>query len=192
MSEAVIETFKQRGMQIIPLATAEAALDWIKQTIPDGSSVMHGNSATLREIGFLDYLSSNEHRWSCLKDEINAEDDSKLRAKMRREASLADYYLGSVHALAESGQAVIASGTGSQLGAYAYTAPNVIWVVGKQKLVPDLESAWKRLYETVLPRHASQFNATAPDNLGKALLFERETSKSRTVSVLLIDEELGW
>lgn len=192
MNDTLATTFKDRGMRLVRVASAETALEWIKQSIPSGSSVMHGSSATLREIGFTDYLSSGAHPWTYLRDAITAEDDSDARARLRREASLADYYLGSVHALAETGQALIASGTGSQLGAYVYTAPHVIWVVGKQKLVANLDAAWRRLADVVLPRHAAGFNTTAPDNLGKALLFEREISPSRTVTVLLVDDELGW
>jgi L-lactate utilization protein LutC len=192
MNDTLATTLEDRGMELVRVANAETALEWIKQSIPPGSSVMHGSSATLREIGFTDYLRSKDHPWTYLKDTIAAEDDSDARARLRREASLADYYLGSVHALSETGQALIASGTGSQLGAYAYTAPHVIWVVGKQKLVANLDAAWRRLTEVALPRHAAEFNTTAPDNLGKALLFEREISPSRTVTVLLVDSELGW
>src|SRR5688500_19278566 len=70
---------------------------------------------------------------------------------MRRQGTLAEYYLGSVNALAETGELVFASGSGSQLPAYAYTSRNVIWVAGAQKIAPTLDDALRRGREYVLP-----------------------------------------
>jgi L-lactate utilization protein LutC len=59
--------------------------------------------------------------------------------------------IGSVNALTETGSAIIASMTGSQLAGYASGAANVIWVVGTQKIVPTLEDGLKRVAEYTLP-----------------------------------------
>ncbi len=53
--------------------------------------------------------------------------------------------VGSVHAVTETGELVIASATGSQLAPYAAGAGKAIWVVGGQKVVPDLATALKRI-----------------------------------------------
>ena len=58
-----------------------------------------------------------------------------------------DFALGSVHAITRDGTLVIASALGSQLASYAWGAANVIFVVGAQKLVPDLDAAHERIYE---------------------------------------------
>src|SRR4026208_1586984 len=63
-----------------------------------------------------------------------------------------DYAAGSVHAVTEDGQVLIASNTGSQLGVYASSAGKVIWVVGAQKLVKDLNEGLRRIEEYSLPR----------------------------------------
>ena len=46
---------------------------------------------------------------------------------------------------------MIASASGSQLAQYAFGAANVIFVVGTQKLVPDLATARERIYRHSLP-----------------------------------------
>jgi hypothetical protein len=58
-----------------------------------------------------------------------------------------DYALGSVHAITRDGTLVIASAFGSQLASYAWGAANVIFVVGVQKLVPNLAAAHERIYQ---------------------------------------------
>jgi acyl-CoA hydrolase len=58
-----------------------------------------------------------------------------------------DFALGSVHAITRDGTLVIASALGSQLASYAWGAANVIFVVGAQKLVRDLDAARERIYQ---------------------------------------------
>lgn len=50
---------------------------------------------------------------------------------------------------------MIASASGSQVATYAYGAGAVIWVAGTQKIVPDLEAAFRRIYEYSFPREMS-------------------------------------
>ena len=55
--------------------------------------------------------------------------------------------VGSVHAVTEQGQVPIASASGSQLASYVLGASHVIWVVGAQKIVRDLEEGLRRVRE---------------------------------------------
>jgi YkgG family uncharacterized protein len=55
--------------------------------------------------------------------------------------------LGSVHAITRDGALFIASASGSQLASYVWGAASVIFVVGAQKLVPDAETARRRIFE---------------------------------------------
>jgi uncharacterized protein (DUF1330 family) len=58
-----------------------------------------------------------------------------------------DFALGSVHAITRDGMLVIASALGSQLASYAWGAGKVIFVVGAQKLVRDLDAAHERIHQ---------------------------------------------
>ena len=72
--------------------------------------------------------------------------DRETQAKeMKSLGSTPDWAIGSVHAVTEDGQILVASATGSQLPAYAYGATNVLWVVGGQKIVRNLEEGLKEL-----------------------------------------------
>ncbi|MBK8418380.1 LUD domain-containing protein [Candidatus Villigracilis saccharophilus] len=53
--------------------------------------------------------------------------------------------------MTEDGHVLIASATGSQLGPYASGAGRVIWVVGAQKIVKDLNDGLRRIKEHVVP-----------------------------------------
>jgi hypothetical protein len=71
--------------------------------------------------------------------------------EMKRIGSASDYALGSVHAITEDGQVMIASASGSQLPNYVYGAQNFIWAVGSQKLVKNLDEAFERLETYTFP-----------------------------------------
>ena len=67
-------------------------------------------------------------------------------SSLRKQSALSDYYLGSVHALlSETGELVIASNSGSQLPHLVFTSPNIILVVGTQKITSTLDEAIKHL-----------------------------------------------
>lgn len=171
----------------------EEALEKVRSLIPEGASVMTGSSVTLEQIGFVDLLKSGNHTWNNLKNAIVAEKDPVKQTRLRKEATAADFFLGSVHAVTEEGEAIIASNTGSQIPAYAFNAPNLIWVVGAQKIVPDLSSGMKRLREYIVPlenKHMQELYGI-PTNLSKILIFRKETGK-RNIHIVFVKETLGF
>lgn len=189
------EALKARNLEVIVVNTKEEAFERVKDLIPKGASVNNGSSVTLQEIGVIDYLKGGGHGWNNLHAAVLAEKDPAKQAELRNLSSFADYYLGSVHALAETGEIVIASASGSQLPSLANTARNLILVVGAQKIVPTLEAALKRLREYVFPLEDQRMkNAGAAGTvLAKILIFEQEPAfMGRTVRVILVNEKLGF
>jgi L-lactate utilization protein LutC len=179
------------------LDTKEEALAYLKSAIPTGASVMTGASVTLEQIGFEAFLKSGDYSWDYLKPRVFGEPDPAKRIAIRKQAILADFYLGSVHAIAESGEIVIASATGSQLPAYAFSSDNVIWVAGTQKITPSLEIAMQRLREYVVPledQHMKQLHG--PDSgtqIGKILIYVQDAPFiKRNVTMILVNEVLGF
>lgn len=188
------EALVDRGVHVEFLSTKEEALDRLKNFIPPGAEVMTSSSTTLTEIGFVDFLKSSKHPWNNLKDKIVSEKDPQKQAELRKKSVTADYFLGSVHAVSQSGEVVVASMTGSQLASYAYSSRNVVWVVGTQKIVLNLEEGLRRVREYCLPLEdvrmkQAGFKGSA---IGKILIFERETLPFRTITLMFVNEKLGF
>lgn len=189
------ERLKEHNVEPIIVETGNEALERIKSFIPQGASAMNGSSVTLEQIGYLDYLKKNEHGWNDLHQTIKAENNKEKRAALRRQSVLSDYYLGSVHALTEEGEFLIASNTGSQLPHVVFTSPNLIFVVGAQKIVSNLTEGLERVEDYVYPlenKHLmDQFNIET--NLSKIVIFKKERPKSgRTVRMIIVKEHLGY
>jgi hypothetical protein len=71
--------------------------------------------------------------------------------EIRRLLASPDVIVGSVAAVTETGSLVVASASGSQLTGYAGGSARAIWVVGAQKVVPDLPAALRRIEDHCLP-----------------------------------------
>lgn len=189
------EALNAKGYSAVVANTGAEALAKIKELIPQGASVMNGSSQSLAQIGFVDLLKSGTHGWNNLHEAIVKEKDEAIKADLRKQALLSDYYLGSVHALVENGEFIVASNSGSQLPHIVYSSPQLIFVVGTQKIVPTLDDALKRLETHVIPlederMHQASGTGTA---LSKLLVFKGESSNSqRSITVILVNEHLGF
>lgn len=191
----VIKSFTEKGYESFVVKTGKDALEKLKELIPVGASVMNGSSVTLEQVGFTDYLASGEHKWNDLHAKINAENDKEKRAKLRRESVLSDFYIGSVHALAETGDFIIASNTGSQLPHVTFTSPNLFFVVSTKKIVPTLTDALSRLETHVVPLENDHMMKlyNQGTHLNKIVIFKGESQFiGRKVKFILVEEDLGF
>ena len=104
-----------------------------------------------------------------------------------------DIAAGSVHAVTEDGQVMIASNTGSQLGPYASGAGKIIWVVGAQKIVRDLDEGFRRIYEYDLPLEIEHMRQLYNMGTGvnKVLIVNREIRPNR-ITMIIVKEKLGF
>jgi len=96
----------------------------------------------------------------------------------------------------ESGELVFASGSGSQLPAYAYSSRNVIWVSGAHKITPTLDDALRRVREYTLPledERQKKFGNKTGSYIGRILIFEYEPAfLRRNLTLILVNEALGF
>ncbi|OHA68501.1 MAG: hypothetical protein A3J57_02325 [Candidatus Wildermuthbacteria bacterium RIFCSPHIGHO2_02_FULL_49_12b] len=193
--ERVMSALAERGVTAELVNNRAEALERLKDLIPKSASIMNGSSRTLEEIGFVDYVKSGKHSWNNLHQAILDEKDPQKQSELRKQSVLSDYYLGSVHGVAETGEMVIASNSGSQLPHIVFTSPNLLFVVGTQKIVPNLEAAIRRVREYVLPREDKHMKSMGASGsaISKLLIFEKEPDfMKRTVRVIFVQEKLGF
>jgi hypothetical protein len=191
--DKVMAGMRERNFNPVLVPDRRSALEKLKLMIPAGAGVMTGASTTLEQIGFIEYLAQKNHPWLNIKDGILAEKDAQKQRELRRAATISDYFIGSVQAITESGQVVGADATGNRQGGYVYGAKNVIWVVGVNKIVSDLEKAVKRLIEHCVPLEDARMKSTGSHGtfIGKIVIYEREFVPQR-ISTILIKEKLGF
>ncbi|ELZ08889.1 hypothetical protein C479_12214 [Halovivax asiaticus JCM 14624] len=191
--DEAVSNLEDHGFEVVVVDSADEALTAVQSQIPAGASVMNGHSTTLEEIGFVEYLSEGDHEWESIPDQVWSIDDDEERQAARRESQTADYFLGSVNAIARTGELVAADRSGSRIGAYPFAAGRVVIVSGVNKIVPTLSDALDRLESVAYPLENERANeAYGVDSaIAKQLIFRQELEEGRT-TVVLVRDQFGY
>lgn len=203
--EKLIPELKRRNIGAVYCKTREEARKAVLDMIPPGSSVNTGGSVTLGQCGIVEALTTGGYEY--YKNKVQAEVDEAGRSDLRRQATTADYCLGSVNAIALTGEIVNIDGGGSRIGGYVYGAKNVILVTGVNKIVPTLGDALGRARHFAAIANALREKSAAPcgkDGVchdgecyppericGKFLIIEKESRPGR-MTVVFVGEDLGF
>ena len=190
--ERTVQALKANGIEALVAENAEEARWLFFERVPEGAEVLLGASVTLETLGIKDEIDSSG-RYDALRLKMRGMDRATQGREIRKLGAGPDYSAGSVHAVTENGQVLIASNTGSQLAPYVFGAGKVIWVVGAQKLVKNLEEGLRRIEEYIVPLeevHMQQlYNThTYPS---KTLIVNREIKPGR-ITMIIVKEELGF
>ena len=180
------------GFTVEVLDDAAAARTRIKDLIPEGASVFTGASETLRLSGIEEDINASG-RYEAIRPRALAMDRATQMNEIRQLLASPDVVVGSVHAVTEAGSLVAASGSGSQLPSYAGGAARAIWVVGAQKVVPDISTALRRVEDHCLPLESARTQAIHgwPSAVNRLLILNAEPSPGRG-TVLLLREAMGF
>jgi hypothetical protein len=180
------------GFTVEILDDAAAARVRIKDLLPAGASVFTGASETLRLAGIEEDINAGG-RYVAIRARGQAMNRVTQLAEIWLLMSTPDVIMGSVHAVTETGSLVIASASGSQLPGYAGGSRRAIWVVGAQKVVPDLSTALRRVEEHCLPLESGRAMKVygKPSAINRLLILNAEPEPGRGI-VLLLREAIGF
>jgi len=190
--ERTAQALEANGVHAIVVATGEEAKRALLELIPEGAQVSSGASTTLDTIGVTQELQESG-RYDAVRPRIFKMDRKTQGDEIRRLGASPDYMVGSVHALTEQGELIIASASGSQLGPYASGAGNVIWVIGAQKVVRDLDEGLRRVREYAFPLEDARARQAygRGSQISKLLIINKEPIPGRATAIL-VKELLGF
>jgi len=190
--ERVAAALTAKNFAVEILDDAAAARTRIKDLIPEGASVFTGASETLRLSGIEEDI-SNSGRYEAIRPRGLAMDRATQMDEIRRLLASPDVIVGSVAAVTETGSLVVASASGSQLTGYAGGSARAIWVVGAQKVVPDLATALRRIEDHCLPLENDRAMTVygQPSAINRVLILNAEPHPGRG-TVLLLREAIGF
>jgi len=184
---------------------AEAGKLVMEKILPESGakSVSYGGSMTMKSAGLHDSLLDCEEIELLRPDEPNLSLEEKL--ERRRQGLLVDFYLSGTNAVTEAGHLVNLDMIGNRVGAITFGPKNVVILVGRNKIVPDLDSAMYRIKEYASPVNAMRLDCKTPcvktshcedcSSPGRICnswtITEKSFPKGR-IKVVLINEDLGF
>lgn len=173
--------------------TGEEAKATVLEIIPPGAEVMTMTSVTLDTIGLTQELNESG-QYDSIKHKLSSMSRDTQSRDMQRLGAAPEWAIGSVHAVTEDGNVLIASNTGSQLPAYVYGSDHVVWVVGTQKIVKNTEEGIKRIYEYTLPlesERAKKAYGVPGSAVNKLLIINHEVKPDR-LTIVFVNQVLGF
>ena len=187
-----VSALEANNMKTIVVQTGEEAKRIVLNLVPQGAEVYTNQSATLDKIGLREEFDQSG-RYKAVRPKVFSLDRKTQADEIRKLRSAPDYIIGSVQAITENGQVLTSSFGGSQLGAYAYGSAKVIWVVGTQKLVKNLDEGFRRIEEYSFPLEDARLMEAFKmhSTIGKTLIVNREVVPGR-ITIVLVKEELGY
>ncbi|MDE5910737.1 MAG: lactate utilization protein, partial [Clostridia bacterium] len=191
----------KRGFKPFYFNDRKSALEFMSNLIPPSATVGIGGSMTVKELG-LDNMLAERGNTVYSHSLVSPE----LRDKVYQLAGSADWYISSANALSEDGDIVNIDGSANRISALAFGVKNILYVLGSNKISPDLASAIDRARNIAAPPNAKRLNKNTPcATSGQCCLCDSEdcicnatlishhpTRYQENVYVVIIDETLGY
>jgi hypothetical protein len=170
-----IEHFWQKRLQDLRVAleannfdvyladdTAQAAALVLEKLLPDSGarSISWGGSMTFVSSGLYETLKNRSDLE--VIDGIDKDASDEEKAERRRLALLSDFYITGTNAVTEEGQLVNLDMIGNRIGALTFGPKNVVVLVGRNKVVADVEEAMYRIKNYVAPTNAMRLDKKTP------------------------------
>jgi YkgG family uncharacterized protein len=189
--EALAAKLRERNFEVLVVEDGAAAREEVLSRIPDGASVHSGKSKTLEDAGIFAALMEGD-RYDFIRKKTSTMDRRTQMGEIRKLGSAPDVMLGSAHAVTEAGQIVITSASGSQIGPIASGAGKLILVIGSQKVVPDLDTAFRRIKEHVFPYEDARLREQlgVGTRITRTLILESDFMPGRT-TIILVRQPIG-
>ena len=189
--EAVAEKLRARNFEVVIVQDGAEAKAEVLKRIPEGAQVHSGKSKTLEDAGlFKEFMEGD--RFDFVRKRTMKLDPKTQRDEIRKLGAAPDVMVNSAHAVTDEGQIVITSASGSQIGPIASGAGRLILVIGSQKIVPDLDAAFRRIREHVFPYEDARLREAMGigTKITRTLILDQDFMPGRT-TVILVREPIG-
>lgn len=198
--QQIAKALEKNRYQVRTFASAAQASAYLDHTL-DKQTIGFGDSETLSQIGLYQTLSAHN---TVIDPKQSVDNDDFLR--IARECLTTEVFITSVNGLTTDGVIVNLDGTGNRVAGSLFGHRKVYYVIGRNKIAPDLEQAIWRVRNVAAPQNAKRlqlrtpcavsgdkcYNCASPDRICNGLLIQMKKMNDIDMEVLLIDEDLGF
>jgi hypothetical protein len=180
--------------------TTESAVEYLAGLFRD-ATIGFGDSRTLADIGLSACLSQE----NTVYDPFPCTDNDEFLT-VARKCLTTDYFFTSVNGLSMDGILVNLDGTGNRIAGSLFGHKKVFFVVGRNKIAPDLAQTIYRVRNVAAPLNAKKYNlntpcvtkggrcydCSSPERICNGLMIHYKKMNDIEAEVILINEDLGF
>ncbi len=216
MNDKILKTIKnleRNNMKPYYCETKEEALSLVKELLPNGCTVSHGGSESLKESGIISLLNSGDYNYLD-RSKCNTREETE---EIYRKSFSADVYLTSSNAVTENGELYNVDGNSNRIACIAYGPESVIVIVGVNKIVGNLDEAAERVKRICAPKNTVRLamdtycsvkgecvslsnsdkpfiadGCSSPARICCNYLVSAQQRKKDRIKVIIVNENLGY
>ncbi len=171
-------------------------------SVTGAKSISWGGSMTYVQTGL--YQELKDYKGIEVLDTYEKGLAPELMAERRRRSLLVDLFITGANAVTETGKLVNLDMTGNRVAAINFGPRNVIILVGRNKVVPDLEDAMMRIKNYAAPANAMRLDKKTPcvktsicedcrslDRICNIWTITEKSFPKGRIKIVLINEDLG-
>ena len=165
-------------------------------------TVSWGGSMTFIATGLYNVIKDNPNME--ILDTFNKSLSGEEKIDLRRQSLLVDLFITGTNAITELGQLVNLDMIGNRIGGITFGPKHVVILVGRNKIVSDLEDAMYRIKNYVAPINSMRLDmktpcvktshceeCKSPDRICNTWTITEKSFPKGRVKVVLINEDLG-
>jgi L-lactate utilization protein LutB len=196
--ETTKKNFEKRGFSAFACDDSKHATELVNEILSKGmtvSSIGVGNSETIRTLGLYENFQTFTKNVYIHSPVGTEETDRKSLA--------ADYYFTSANAVTREGEIINIDGTGNRTAATCFGPKNVIYIIGKNKIVNNLNDASSRAKATAV-KLAKKYNlktpcvstgkceeCSSPESICAVTTIHRKKPFGTNITIIIVNENLG-
>ena len=198
LAKKVMKGLESRNMSAYYAADRDAAKAIALSLIPEGASVTMVGAMSAHELGLVDALKAGNYRFI----DRDAYEDKRQAMLLAYDA---DVFLSSANAITEDGVMINIDGNANRVSAICQGPKKVVFIVGMNKVCPDVDSAMKRARNVAAPINAQRFGLStpcaktgacmdckSPDTICCQFLMTRFSRHKDRIHVILVNDNLGF
>lgn len=200
--DATLESLRKNGFEAHFCPTRQEAAQFIMDAAKECSTVAIAGTHTVRALGVVPML---EQAGKTVLDHWKLKIGTPEELQCRRDQSRSDLFLSSVNALTQNGEIVNRDGCGNRINAMTFGPGKVVLVVGRNKIVTDLDAALARIEEVAAPIRAMSLNrktpcvkvghcmdCDSPERICRITSIIHKKPMFTNITVIILDEDLGY
>lgn len=195
----LIEILNSKGFNAKAFDTKEEARDFVLSMIEEGSTAGMGGSESVNSLNLPQLLIDKGITFYSRRLTQGMTTEEIIKS-----ANNADYFLCSTNAITLDGKLVNIDGLCNRISAMCYGPKNVVYIIGKNKVSENVETAIARIKAVACPKNAERLNLStpcrygkcndcnSPDRMCRATLITERPPRQTKVHLLFVNEELGY
>ena len=212
--KSTMAALEKNNMKAFYCESSAEAVTLVKGMLFKGATITRGGSESVKESGIFDLINNGDYRFL---DRTRKGITPQEEMESYKETVGGDFYFCSANAVTKDGQIVNIDGYSNRISAIAFGPKKVIMIVGKNKIVNNLDEAILRIKTIAAPKNCVRLNkntpcatlgkcvcikenyipkinegCSSPDRICRNVLISGPQVIKDRINVIIINEDLGY